>query len=968
MNIKTKPLFIAAAISIVLNNNALAFSLVVDAGTTVNGETIDSTDSSGIPNEQYVYGTANDTTVNADNGQYIEDGGVANNTTVLSGGVLAVYSGGTSNSALVNTGSILMLDAGATINDTTVYGNLQNEGGTDVNTVLKSGSVYNMTGSATAEGSPSLSVGTIMETGSHADISSNSEADSWQIAGEVDVRRNGPNIEVDPLFKDTVINEGGIVNLNYSAEMDNTTVNTGGRIHVTSTDSNLYSTINNTFVNGGAVDVDMNGIANDTMINAGALSIDAGGVSNNTTVNSSSATMMNVGGTDNNTLVNAGGTYTAQGSLVDGVIARSNDTVIAQGASATLYESAEANRWNIQGAVNVEDDTAAINNSTVNGGELWIDSGTAAGTVVNSGEMVNASGHDVDTLVNGGNYYLGGADAATSSNLTINAGAYANINSGTVTNATIDGTMFVSPNSYAPDTTSTLQGDIAVNDGGKLTITAGADTANADTTISDSGAVFLSSNSADIDTYNYTLGATTLNGGSIVFDQVGGGSSQAGYSNLTLDSLDGAGSFYMNTDLADLQGDFLNVTGEANGDFNVYVADTGVSPTSDASLQIIQTGGGDADFTLANNGNVVDVGTYEYRLISDGKGGWALTPDAQPVPPTPPAPPEPTPPAPPAPTPPEPTPPVPPAPVNPTITPSTAAVLSMATVDPLIFQSELSSVRSRLDEVRSFSHDTNVWAHYTTNRYNVSDSAGADYDMHMNGVTIGADKSAESEHGVTTRGAFFSYSHSDVDFNRGGDGNVDSYSIGAYASYLHDSGFYLDGVIKANRFENDVNGQMTSGAAADGYYNTTGLGANIQGGKYFYYGESYIAPYAAITGFTSNSNDYTLSNGMRAHVGSQRSVIGEAGVSVGHKFNVQSAIIQPFAKIAVTQEFIDDNAVKVNDDNFTNDLSGTRGVYQLGINARLNKSLTVRADASYAEGNQVEVPWTANLGISYSFK
>lgn len=291
----------------------------------------------------------------------------------------------------------------------------------------------------------------------------------------------------------------------------------------------------------------------------------------------------------------------------------------------------------------------------------------------------------------------------------------------------------------------------------------------------------------------------------------------------------------------------------------------------------------------------------------------------------------------------------------------------MATVDPLIFQAELSSVRSRLDQVRSFSHDTNVWGHYTANRYNVGDSAGAGYGMHVNGVTIGADKTKDSDSGVTTQGLFFSYSHSDVDFDRGGDGNVDSYSVGAYASYLHNSGFYLDGVLKVNRFGNDVNGKMTSGAAANGYYNTTGIGANLQGGKYFYFGDSYIAPYASVTGFTSNTSDYTLSNGMKAHIGSQRSVMGETGVNLGHKFVVKGAQVQPYLKLAVTQEFIDDNAVKVNDDHFTNDLSGTRGVYQLGVNAKVTDRITVHADASYSQGSHVEAPWTANFGASWSF-
>ncbi len=37
-----------------------------------------------------------------------------------------------------------------------------------------------------------------------------------------------------------------------------------------------------------------------------------------------------------------------------------------------------------------------------------------------------------------------------------------------------------------------------------------------------------------------------------------------------------------------------------------------------------------------------------------------------------------------------------------------------------------------------------------------------------------------------------------------------SYSLGGYASWEHESGFYLDGVVKLNRFKSNVAGKMSS--------------------------------------------------------------------------------------------------------------------------------------------------------------
>ncbi len=97
------------------------------------------------------------------------------------------------------------------------------------------------------------------------------------------------------------------------------------------------------------------------------------------------------------------------------------------------------------------------------------------------------------------------------------------------------------------------------------------------------------------------------------------------YFRLSLNNLNGHGTFWMNTDIAAQKGDFLNVTGEANGHFGVKVSDSGKNPKPGDTLQIIQTGGGNADFILANPGQVVDVGTYQYRLVPDDlKRGWSL--------------------------------------------------------------------------------------------------------------------------------------------------------------------------------------------------------------------------------------------------------------------------------------------------------------------------------------------------------
>ena len=563
MKMKTKPLLVAIAVSVALAQQAIAaYTPTVNAGTTVDGETIQGTNAL-----QQMYGTANNTTILSGTQNVY---GTANDT-IISGGTQMVVYGGVSNRANISSGS---LQVNGETNDVIATGGFlsinsgsngtvdPNTGGKMNRTTLSNGAILeNRFGVDT---DTIINSGGLLETGSNRDI-------VWKDTA---------------ISNNAVINAGGLQTVDNGGTSNGSTVNVGGTLKV------QYYRHDN--FPGDPVGLQY-------------------GTANNTTVY---GTMQNDGGVDNGTVVKSGGIFSVMGSIADNQRAISNNATIESGAKASINENAQANGWTINGSsadyVYLENDSSTINDSTVNSGNLWIKKGTATNTVLNSGQMVNVDGADINTVVNGGSYYLGGVDAATSSNLTVNSGAYANINSGTVTDATINGTMFVNPNTSAPDTISTLQGNVSVNDGGKLTLITGVNTQNADVTLTGSGGLYLASNAAATGTYDFALGAMTMNGGNVYFDQVGGGGSQIGYSSLTLDSLDGSGSFYMNTNLASLQGDFLTVKGQANGDFDVYIADTGVSPTSDSSLQIIQTGGGNADFTLANNGHVVDVGTYQY--------------------------------------------------------------------------------------------------------------------------------------------------------------------------------------------------------------------------------------------------------------------------------------------------------------------------------------------------------------------
>ena len=128
----------------------------------------------------------------------------------------------------------------------------------------------------------------------------------------------------------------------------------------------------------------------------------------------------------------------------------------------------------------------------------------------------------------------------------------------------------------------------------------------------------------------------------------------------------------------------------------------------------------------------------------------------------------------------------------------------MAAAQPLVFDAELDTVRGRLGSVKGVNYDTAMWSSAINSRNDVTTDAGAGFEQTLTGLTLGIDSRFSREESSTIRGLFFGYSHSDIGFDRGGKGNVDSYTLGAYAGWEHQNGAYVDGVVKVDRFANTI--------------------------------------------------------------------------------------------------------------------------------------------------------------------
>lgn len=421
------------------------------------------------------------------------------------------------------------------------------------------------------------------------------------------------------------------------------------------------------------------------------------------------------------------------------------------------------------------------------------------------------------------------------------------------------------------------------------------------------------------------VGSLALEGGSVRLGEPGQ------YQRLSVGTLAGSGNFIMDADFSTGDSDYLEITGTATGSHTLLVGSSGADPVAENQLHLVHAAAGDAQFSLLNG--PVDVGTFSYELVQRGND-WFLDGASK------------------------------------VISPGTASVLALFNTAPTVWYGELTTLRSRMGELRLDQGKAGGWVRAYGNKYNVSDAAGSAYQQVQQGFSLGADMPLPLGDGQWLLGVMAGHSNSDLNLTRGASADVKSYYLGLYATWLDaQSGYYLDGVVKLNRFDNSSDITMSDGKRSKGDYDNFGVGASLEFGRHLELGNDYfIEPYTQWSMVTIQGKHYDLDNGMQARGDVTRSLLGKAGATVGRTFDLGAGRkVQPYLRAAYAHEFVDDNQVNVNDNRFDNDLSGSRGELGLGVAVSMTDRLQLHADFDYANGEKIEQPWGANVGLHYSW-
>jgi outer membrane autotransporter protein len=261
-----------------------------------------------------------------------------------------------------------------------------------------------------------------------------------------------------------------------------------------------------------------------------------------------------------------------------------------------------------------------------------------------------------------------------------------------------------------------------------------------------------------------------------------------------------------------------------------------------------------------------------------------------------------------------------------------------------------------------------TWVRGFGNGMHINNQVSRAFNQNTGGFQLGADKRFVALQGDLYLGGFLSYFNASRDFQDGGDGSTNAFSVGTYATWINPKGWYADLVLKYTQLWNDFHAPLSDGSVSTGDYSIPSLGGSLEVGKRFDVGKFFIEPQAQLAGVWEAGNDYTTSNGLMVGGSDQFSLRGRLGLRAGMHFALSNGTaLEPYLKVSAVHEFLGGDRITANEIGFNPTLSGTLVDAGAGLALRLNQSVYLYGEYDYGNGDKIREPWAVNAGVRWQW-
>jgi outer membrane autotransporter protein len=523
---------------------------------------------------------------------------------------------------------------------------------------------------------------------------------------------------------------------------------------------------------------------------------------------------------------------------------------------------------------------------------------------------------------------------------------------------------------------SALAGNLASGGNAALTVTLDNSKITGASTLSGAAALSVNVGAQSVwdMTADSTLTALALTGGARV--RFPDPAKNAGaYAILTTATLSGAGGFALHTDIAAVRGDRLNVTGEAAGAHSIQITNTNAAAVTglEPPLLLVETAGGAATFS-----GTTAAGLYQYivqngaQIDADGAPGLAAT--------------------------------------NwylhrAGLSATADAIINTAAMLGRDWHHSLDALHLRMGDVRAewfrgperglergtgvppvglgqsvgkagdHGRDAraplqsgNLWLRARGYRLNAgSRLTGRSFDEYVYGLTAGGDKAFRNDERRRTvlLGAFLDLGRIERDFAGAGDtGATNSLSAGLYGTWLHDTGWHADLVLKADRYKHHFESLTAGARPVRGAHYGAAQGVSLELGRRVQRADGWwVEPAAQAAVAWLRGANYRTAPGNQAldvRISTARTAHHRALVRFGK--HLRDSRWTPYGKFGVVKTATAAGAIRVAGETFAPGCDGWRVEFGAGAGCRLDAKSQLYLDYEYAKAARYERPWSLNLG------
>jgi outer membrane autotransporter protein len=239
------------------------------------------------------------------------------------------------------------------------------------------------------------------------------------------------------------------------------------------------------------------------------------------------------------------------------------------------------------------------------------------------------------------------------------------------------------------------------------------------------------------------------------------------------------------------------------------------------------------------------------------------------------------------------------------------------------------------------------------------------------GGDVGADRTfAFDADNALYLGASVGYQSSNRKFHDGfgSKGTTESVVGGAYATWLNKEGWFVDGVVKAQHFNNEFD---TAGDHAR--FDTYGVGASLEIGRRLEAGAWFAEPSAQFSythlfteGFTSDGN--TSSGRLHVKTGDTDIYRYVAALRAGRVWDLQTlGVVEPYVKVSVEYQESDGGSLRISGTSLTPNTDGSRVNLGLGVSWQFTSRQQIFLDYEASVGDKYDKPWGVNAGYRLRF-